>query len=243
MKVVSLNKDIARYNFTQEMEFKKPDFEGDKIALCIGLQEKDGTWIDVYTPGDSREEKIALADKMLKDKSLIILEDTVTQIVNGDFVKRVMYYLPYYVEGHTAYAPTITNERVEYSMNIKQVITYEILLVEEFGVNRYITETYTTGPTFGCGRATNLYEMMTSLEETLNEIAHDKTRKEITIADKTTDDYSKGQYLITYYDKIGTPYQYGYNNISQILQCVNSIRMVGYDYQIVEPQKENTDTE
>ena len=95
MKIVSLNKNPERYGYLSEMDYKNPNFHGHQTALAIGIKRPDGSWQEVYTSGDTLDEKIKIADEILNDKSLIILEDKITQLENDKLVSKTIYYFPY----------------------------------------------------------------------------------------------------------------------------------------------------
>lgn len=237
MKIVSLNKGIEKYHYLSDMEYMQPGFKGHQIGMCIGAKDKvSNQWVNIYTPGETPEAKLKLINSILEDKSLIILEEEVTQFDNDKLVTRIMYFLPYYVENHSAYKPTINFENISFSMNIRQTVEYEVLLVGEQGWhNRYLNFSYVTGPSgYDGGRCTTFYEMIKGLESTIEEAANDKSNTDITIATHNDDNYSKGNYLITFYDKKGEAYVVGFNCIEEILHCVTSVRLVRYEYEIID---------
>lgn len=232
MKITSLNKDIEKYHFLESMEYNNPGFKGHQIGIALGLKNPStDKWEKLYVPGDTQEEKENLINEIISNKSLIILEEAITQFENNLLVKKLMYYMPYYVTDHSAYKPTPNFDNISYSMNIKQTIEWEVLLVEEWG-NRYLNFKTVNNPPED-GRCLNFYEMIEDLETMFEEMAKDKENKDITIAEQTFDDYNKGDYLITFYDAKGEEYKIGFRNTKDILRCITSVRIVNYESEII----------
>ena len=233
MKVISLNKNIGKYNFLNEIEYRSPNFFGHQTGILIGILSQDEKWDKLGVPGETEEEKVKLANEILADKSLIIVEEKITQIENNNLVPKKVYYLPYYVEEHTAFKPTINYTNISNSSNVKQTITYEILLVDDWGCNRYITKTIVTGPVgFNGGQPYKAYDFMHSLELEIQDMI-DNNDYQIRVATSDGEEYSDGDILIDFYDEKGSVYTQAFSSIGGVLDTVVSIRIVGYDSEIV----------
>lgn len=233
MKVVSLNKDITKYNFINEMNYKSDNFFGHQIGILVGIVGPDDKWDKLGVPGETEEEKLKLVKEILADKSLIIVEEKITQYENNNLVPKKAYYLPYYVEEHTAFKPTINYTNISNSANVKQTITYEILLVDDWGCNRYITKSIETGPVgFNGGQPYKAYDFMHSLELEIQDMI-DSNDSQFRIAPSDEDEYSNGDILIDFYDEKGSVCTQGFGSIGGILDTVVSVRMIAYESEIV----------
>lgn len=242
MKIVSLNKNPEKYGYLSEMDLTDKSFHGHQTALAIGIKRPDGSWQDVYTSGDTLEEKTKIANDILSDKSLIILEDKITQLEDNKLVDKIIYYLPYYVADHSAYQPTINFDQISYSCNVRNKVKIEVLFVRD-GCNRYVTfDMYTSGSWNG-GVSLSLMDFMEDLETEIEDEAS-KPRKEedksFFVAEEDNFDYgySEGDIVLDFYDKAGQKYLFG-GNPEDFLKLVSSIRIIGLDTEIIK-EDENT---
>lgn len=239
MKIVSLNKNPERYGYLSEMDYKNPNFHGHQTALAIGIKRPDGSWQEVYTLGDTLDEKIKIADEILNDKSLIILEDKITQLENDKLVLKTIYYFPYYVADHSAYQPTINFDQISYACNVTNDVKIEVLFVHEEGwYNRYVTFNLSTAGSYNGGRSLSLMDFIGSLEQEIEERTEEK--KDFFIANENTEDYDKGDIVLDFYDKSGQRYLFG-GNINDYLDMVSSIRIIDINTKIIKDDK--TDNE
>lgn len=224
MKIVSLNKNIERYGFLSEMEYKNPDFHGHQVVLCIGVKNSDGSWDKVYTSENIEEEEIKIADDILNDKSLIILEDKITQFEDNKLVPKIVYYLPYYVADHSAYQPTINFNQISYADNAINNIKVEVLFVSESGwYNRYVT--------FDFKGNLCLLDFIEDLEEEIEDKAS-KVNGDFFIASENGEDYSEDDIVLDFYDKSGQKQFIGFKTAREFIKLVSSVRIIDIDTQI-----------
>lgn len=240
MKIVSLNKNPERYGYLSEMDYKNPDFHGHQTALVIGIKIPDGSWNNVYTSGDTLEEKIKVADEILNDKSLIILEDRITQLEDNKLVPRIVYYLPYYVANHSAYQPTINFEQISYACNVTNKVKIEVLFVSEEGwYNRYVTFDLNTSGSYSGGKSLSLIEFVEDLEMEIEDAASNS--KDFFIASEDGENYQKDDVVLDFYDKSGQKYFIGVKTVKDFLYLVSSIRIIDIDTEIIKDNE--TDNE
>ena len=236
MKIVSLNKNPERYNYLSEMDYVNKDFHGHQTALIIGIRNTDGSWNKVYTSGETEEEKIKIANDMLNDKSLILLEEKITQLEDGKLVPRIVYHLPYYVADHSAYQPTVNFDQISYSCNASNDVKIEVLFVHEEGwVNRYVTFELHTSGSFKGGRSLSLMEFIEDLEQEIEDSAAE-VDGDFFIAEEDSDNYSEGDIVLDFYDKSGQRYLYG-GSVERFLNMISSIRIIGIDTQIIKEEE------
>lgn len=224
MRIVSLNKNLEKYGFLPEMDYKNPDFHGHQTALCIGIKNSNGSWDKVYTSGDTEEEKIKIANDILNDKSLIILEDKITQIENDNLVPKIVYYLPYYVAEHSVYQPTVNFQQISYASNVSNKVKIEVLFVSEDGwYNRYVVfDLKTIG-----NRSLSLMEFIEDLETEIEDRA--SQHNDFFIAAENGEDYSQDDIVLDFYDKSGQKHFIGAKIAKDFLDLVSSIRIIDID--------------
>ena len=224
MRIVSLNKNLEKYGFLSEMDYKNPDFHGHQTALCIGIKNSNGSWDKVYTLGDTEEEKIKIANNILSDKSLIILEDKITQIENDNLVPKIVYYLPYYVADHSVYQPTVNFQQISYASNVSNKVKIEVLFVSEDGwYNRYVVfDLKTIG-----NRSLSLMEFIEDLETEIEDKA--SKHNDFFIAAENGEDYLQDDIVLDFYDKSGQKHFIGAKIAKDFLDLVSSIRIIDID--------------
>lgn len=237
MKIVSLNKNPERYGYLSEMDYKNPNFHGHQTALAIGIKRPDGSWQEVYTSGDTLDEKIKIADEILNDKSLIILEDKITQLENDKLVLKTIYYFPYYVADHSAYQPTINFDQISYACNVTNDVKIEVLFVSEDGwYNRYVTFDMHTTSANG-GSCMMLIDFIDDLRIEIEERA--KSSKDFFILDDEDAEgyreyeYEEGDIALDFYDKSGQMHIIAYQNTNSFLDLISSVRIIDIDTKIV----------
>lgn len=232
MKIVSLNKNPEKYGFLSEMEYKNPNFHGHQTALAIGIKNPDGSWDKVYTPGNTEEEKIKIANTILEDKTLIILEDKITQLEDDKLVPKIVYYFPYYVADHSAYQPTVNFEQISYACNVTNDVEIEVLFVcEEGWYNRYVTFNLSTSGSYNGGKSLSLIDFIENLEVEIENAAF--KNKDFFIASEDGDNYQKDDIVLDFYDKSGQKHFIGARIAKDFLDLVSSIRIIGIDTEII----------
>lgn len=239
MQLASLNKIPEKYGLPQEMEYKNNSFYGHQLGLCIGEKNNQNGDLKSFISWPGKQDKSTeVLEEILKEKGLLIIEDRITRFSHDtkELLSFSLYYLPYYVKGHSAYKPTINYENISNSTNIKQHVEYEVLFVsnEDDELNCYLNLTYDSSP-HKYGSPCSMYDLMTGLEDELDDIAKDDSDNRI----YKIKDEEGSRWAINFYDKIGNSYPYEFKDYSTLLDCVTSIRMVEYEKQIVSNEEMN----
>lgn len=223
MRVVSLNKNVEKYGFLQEMEYTNDNFHGHQVTLCIGIKNLDGTWNTVFTKGKTEEERINIADNMMNDKSLIILEDLISEVENDEIVAKTIYYLPYYIADHSVYKPTVNFNQIPFLPRVRNKVKIEVLFVKDDWCNRYVTFETTT--------ILSLIDFIKRLESTIMIYAKNKENG-FFIAPEDTANYRQGSIVLDFYNKAGEKILIG-GNARAFLDMISSIRIIDIDSEIV----------
>lgn len=124
------------------------------------------------------------------------------------------YYLMRRVVGHPSEKPTITDASMDNCMNVRYDYTYEILLVADDELRRYVTDTiHTEGPgTYSLG------DVMSCLENTFEEWAEEK--------EKGFERNDDGELQVAFYDDYGEKVNLHFYSIDELMTCINSVRII-----------------
>lgn len=228
MKLRALSKKVTEYGYPLETGLDRKGFNGHQIGMCIGIRDAQTNEVKQnFIPDDDFNIKF---DKMLEDKELLLLEDSIPQLEDGELKKRHVYYIPYYVVDHSAYKPTINFDQISYACNVANTIQIEVLFVED-GYNRYVTfEVHTEGSNLG--RSLSLMEFIEDLEMEIEE----KTSRgeDFRCASSEDEEFEEGETILDMYDRAGNKLDIGYDSITHFLNMVSSIRIIGLDTVIKE---------
>lgn len=224
MKIRSLNQIPEKYGMAEVIEYNNDSFKGHQIGLCVGIKDNQtGELKSHIASKDPNISDVELLEEFLKE-DFLILEDTINNIIEDKLVlnAKTFYYVPYYVIDHSVFQPTPNFTNISFAQNVKNHVKYEVLFVdeEEYG-NRYLTlDFHTSGGNFnGSGSVSmSFLDIIECLEMKLNQMTHNSSDDRITIKDEVI--------KMTFYDKIGNPYDKKFNSIKDMLSYVTSVRMI-----------------
>lgn len=229
MKLRLLSQKAVKYGFSLELLMtNKKGFNGHQIGICIGIRDAESNAVKQnYIPDDEFNIKF---DKMLEDKELLLLQDTMTQLEDDKLKKRYAYYLPYYVVDHSAYKPTINFEQISYACNVMNTVQIEVLFVDDSNeYNRYMVLELKTGGDEN-GYALSLLRFIDDIEEIIEEMAADE--REFKYAKAGDPKFEPGNIILDMYDKVGNRIDAGYSSVSNIKDMISSVRIIGLDTKI-----------
>ena len=210
MKLKSVNQLGPEYGMPEFLSYEKSSFHGHQLGIYIGLQNietGDFEEISLSVPEEELEQRIK---ELIENKDIYVITETINQLneaCNG-FVKKNVYYLPYYVDGHSVFRPTINNENVSGASNVSYDLSIELLFVFE-DCNRYITWDTST-------RNISMFSLIQSIE--FDDLG-------IGYLD-ATDEYEEG-YALDFYDEAGHDYVRTFRDIEDLLDCLVSARIIG----------------
>lgn len=116
----------------------------------------------------------------------------------------------------------MTDEVLSSCMNVRYRYMYEILLVAEEGLKRYVTtEVRTDGPYTVC-----LYDEMNEIEELFEELAENE--------EKGFRFDSYGTLCVLFYDDFGDQIEAEFFSMRELLMCIHSVRLVELESEIVD---------
>lgn len=226
MKLRALSQKVEKYGYPLETGLDRKGFNGHQIGMCIGIRDAETNAVKQnFIFNDDFNIKF---DSMLEDKELLLLQDSFTQMEDGELKKRYIYYLPYYVVDHSAYKPTINFDQISYACNVSNTVQIEVLFVED-NYNRYVTFEMKTSGSLS-GRSLSLMDFISGLED---EIEEKMSRGEdFKCASNEDTEYTEGDILLDMYDKAGNKVIIDCAEPSGFLDMVSSIRIIGLDVKI-----------
>jgi hypothetical protein len=223
MKLRALSQKITQYGYPLETELDRKGFHGHQIGMCIGIRDAATNKVKQnYIPNDDFNIQF---DKMLEDKELLLLQDTITQMENNELKRRHIYYIPYYVVEHSAYKPTINFEQISYACNVINTVQIEVLFVDN-DYNRYVTfELNTKGGHMS--RSLSLLEFIEDLEKFIEDkVSIGEDFKYVPAGDS---EYDEGDIMLDMYDKAGNRVEIAFSNAREFLKLVSSVRIINLE--------------
>lgn len=173
MIIKSINKNIKKYGFPEEMEYSNPDFNGHQVGIIICIQRNDTKKIEKnYLPenlGDEATRDFLLGELLHEKKAVLITEEIVQYEDEGEegvvsLIPKTAYYMPYYVKDHSRFKPTVTELNVTDSCNTSYEYEVEILFATD-GLCRYITIPFKTRNIPVMNSVYSLFNFGSDLEE------------------------------------------------------------------------------
>ena len=228
MKLRALSQKVTEYGYPLETGFERKGFNGHQIGMCIGIRDAETNAVKQnYIPNDDFNIQF---DKMLEDKELLLLQDTITKLEDNELKKQYIYYLPYYVVEHSAYKPTINFEQISYACNVTNTVKIEVLFVEN-DYNRYVTFDMITSGNHN-GRSLSLIDFINGIQD---EIEDKLSRGEdFKCASSDDDEYDEGDIMLDMYDKAGNKITIAYADTSKFLDLISSVRIIDLEVKINE---------
>lgn len=228
MKLQAPNDTVAKYGYPLVMEYDNKDFHGTVKGVSIGILDKEtGEVVENYVSGGTDEEKAKKLADMLADKDMLLIEDHISQLVNGELRTRLMYMIPYACIEHSIYKPGVIFENISGATNVVYDAAIEILLVDRDGeLNRYlnITEQVVNLPVFDI---VNGFIEDDHDQQELRELG-------FKYSEHDTEDGGPGWYL-DFYDKGGSQYNvYIGRNFDSIRYFIVAFRLTGLECHIVD---------
>lgn len=229
MKLRALSQKVTEYGYPLETGFDRKGFNGHQIGMCIGIRDvKTNAVKQNFIPNDDFNIQF---DKMLEDKELLILQDTITQFEDNELKERHVYYIPYYVVDHSAYKPTINFEQISYACNVVNNVQIEVLFVED-GYNRYVTFNMNTSGNKN-GRSLSLMDFIDGIQDEIEDkLSRGEDFKCVSLDEDP--EYEEGDIVLDMYDKAGNRLTVAYPDPSGFLDLISSIRIIGLDVKINE---------
>lgn len=234
MKLKALNKNTEKYGFPQTMEYDNPNFNGHQIGVVICIQNNVTKAIEKNflseSLGDEQTRDFLLGELMREEKAVLITE-VITQYdeSNHELVPKTIYYMPYFVEEHTRFKPTVIDDNVSGACNVSYDIEVELIFADE-GLCRYLIVPFKT-------RNVPVFELVNDLfddEDALEELGI-KWQEE-------TEDEEAG-YALDFYNEAGQRFNLTFRNGERLKDILVSMRMIGITCHIDGEEKNGNESE
>ena len=228
VRCIAITNNIKELGLDQtiDLEIKEGEkWHGHQYGLHIGNIYEDGNVesafrIDRENGGNKFFYKaLGVLKNNVITKQVLVRRDSAS-------VNCTLCYVPYAVEGHSSTKPTVDMESVDNCMNVSYEIEYEVLFVAEDGLKRYLTISYMTSGPF----VVSFFEQIKSLEDILE--AYFEENKEGFYT-------SEGYKTATFYDEVGSNVPIEIESIDELLNMINSLRIINFKSEIKESARTN----
>lgn len=221
MKLKAFNKNTEKFGYPQAMEYNETTFNGHQLGIAICLQNNvTGQIEENYLSeklGD-KETRDFLLGELLHEKNAKLIAEVITQFDEERLVPKTIYYMPYFVEEHSRFKPTVINEHISNNCSVSYDIEVELIFVTE-GLCRYITVPFKT-----------LNVPMFELVNDLFECTDDKELEKLGIKwQDETDDLEAG-YALDFYNEAGHKQILTFNTLDKLKDILISARMINISY-------------
>lgn len=237
MKLIPLNKDcdiLKECGFEGALTYDNPKFHGHQkgVAICLINKETGRVENNMLSEklGDKRRDDIL--KMILESKTIVKVVDEINQYEEGRLIKKQIFYLPYIVEGHSVFKPTINYDNISGATNVEYQLDIEILFVHE-NLNRYITVHVTTTNVSIMDSIYYMFEDDDLLKEEL--LLHGI--EYVSSYEESDEDGCTG-YNVDFYDEAGNMYHYGFPSGERLRDTVASVRLVGISMDIIDEETE-----
>lgn len=225
MILKSASKEVKEYGFPEVMEYDNPSFHGTQKGVCVCIKDNETGAIinnsmpvpDVKKGDEDSIEKIRSNElqKLLNDNRILLIENNITQMEDGELKSRTIYYLPYYVVDHSFLKPTVLFDNVSDTYNESYDISVEVLFVED-NLNRYVTFDFKTCNVSVMDLVYGLFEE-TEIHGELSEAGF--------LYRKESEEFKEGFYL-DFYDEAGNKYDLCFSRIDRFRDAIVSMRLI-----------------
>ena len=221
MIIKSLNKDLTKFGYPNQMEYNNPNFNGHQIGIAICIKNNITNKIEENllskSLGDDKTRDELL--KELLNNNNKIVTDIITQCNDENkLVPKTIYYLPYYIIDHSRFKPTILYSNVENYLNNYYSIEIELLLVSD-NTCRYITVPIQT-------QNISIFDCINDLFEYDNNISD--------IIEKDN------SYILDFYSESGERFDLAFNKLEDIRNLIVSMRLISIITNSIKDTNENS---
>lgn len=197
------------------------EWYGHAYATCVGMIYDDGT-VESYFKKDVENGDTKIFDKLRDDIRLIKKHVHLVDCETREERSGNRYFVPYKVQNHCSDKPTVTDCYVDGCSNVHYSVEYEILLVADEDLKRYITIEYETEGTF----SSSFFDQI----ENICDIFEDWFEEE-TYGFKIVDsDYR----TVVFYDESGESCDVNISSTRELLRMIASIRVIRCDQKLTD---------
>lgn len=222
MVIKSLNKDLTKFGYPNQMEYDNPNFNGHQIGVAICVKNNITNEIEENllskSLGDDKTRDKLLKELLNNDNKIIT--DIITQCNDENkLVPKTIYYVPYYIVNHSRFKPTILYSNVENYLNSYYNIEVELLLVSD-NTCRYITVPIQT-------QNVSIFDCINDLFEYDDNNISDIVKKD-------------NDYILDFYSESGERFDLAFNKLEDIRNLIVSMRLINITTNRIKDTNENS---
>ena len=195
------------------------EWYGHSYGICVGIIYDDGT-VDSYIKKDSENGNTDIFDRLRTDIRMIEKRVTVRNYDTLKLKDATNYYIPFKVKGHSSQKETVTDSYVDGCMNVQYSVEYEILLVADYDLKRYITVEFETEGCF----SSSFFDQIEDIEDMFEEWFEEGSCGFIV---------KDGYKTVSFYDEVGIRYDVDISSVRELLSMITSIRVIKCERKII----------
>ena len=226
MIIKSMNKDLTKYGYPNQMEYDNPNFNGHQIGIAICIKNNITNKIEENllskSLGDDKTRNELLKELLNNDNKIIT--DIITQCNDENkLVPKTIYYLPYYITNHSRFKPTILYSNVENYLNSYYSIEVELLLVSD-NTCRYITVPIET-------QNVSIFDCINDLFEYEDDLPDNNI---LNIVKKDN------EYILDFYSESGERFDLAFSKLEDFKNLIVSMRLISITTNNTKDTNENS---
>lgn len=195
------------------------EWYGHSFGDCVGREYEDGE-VESFFTADRNNGTTELFDLLRSQGKTRTKQRWVYNRETGKLQGVEEHYVMRKIIGHGSGKETIKNDCLDTCCNVEYEYTYEVFFVLNDEYKRYVYDTVRTNGPFTYG----LNSVLESLEATVREWAEEGV-KGFRLADEIV--YMKS------YDDFGNDIDAEFSSMTELLMCVNSVRIIDLQRKIV----------
>lgn len=201
------------------------EWDGHTYGFCVGMIKEDGTVKSCFKE-DRRNGNTQLFDRLKVEMELYEKHCHLRNRDTLELYDATLYFILYRRENHCSTKPTVEDSYVDCCMNVQYILEYEILLIADEGLKRYLTVSFT-----GMGSySQSFYDQLTSLEDLFEEWFEGSSHG-FQIDEG-------GLKTVTFYDDIGESCDVELYSIRELLSMITSIRVIKCEKKMISDTNE-----
>lgn len=220
MKLKSVNKNIEKYGYPIGLEYDTKDFNGHQVGIAICVQNDITSEVEENylseSLGDKETRDFMLGELLREEKAKFIIKNiTQVDVKNKQMIPKTIVYMPYFVEDHSRFKPTVINKNIINAYNVQHEVLVEVVFVDTINDDlcRYITIPLVT-------------RNMPVFESVYNFFNEDENLQKLGIVWQEETYETEEGYALDFYDESGEKCVITFKHASDLRDTIVSMRII-----------------